>query len=454
MNIITKVISTILLLLVFSSSLANEDTQVTAEQLQYDSDKQESIVVSSIDPEDKWQDYLDKYGIQRGMNERNERTFFIAGYTQEVGERTDSRSFIDSKDIAYKKAVLNAKAELAKFLGSWMVSERTLTDTEINEDVPQSWITSVVEPVSTAERAHKLTDLTLDDQIKRFDPTWDGTNVSKEEKGLKLLEHNQRYTEKMAQRARAYLQGASTIFTAEGNSDHVYSVAVGIVWSFKSAKVAEAIYNSTVPIPKGEKALLSIKDRLEQLPDDKLAATMGTRVWWDQKGMPVVVSFASTDGKGLKSIQKKKTALKARTQIAQFVSEIVSSDAENNSDETMQAYNDDSITGFNNSNFVEKITSNSRGLTLSGVGTVHWRKFNHPITGNKMVVNVMSWSPDSSALAKWLTQMSKDQETAFNATKGGTAIGNSTGNSTGQSLPTAGIATPGLEGVSSDPDDF
>jgi hypothetical protein len=451
MNIFIKVINTILLLLVFSLSLANEDTQVTAEELQYDSDKQESIVLS-IDPEEKWQDYLDKYGIQPGQNERNGRTFFIVSYTQEVGPKPGDRSFIDSKNIAYSKAVTFAKAELAKFLGSWMVSGRTLTDTEINEDVPQSYIKAVIEPVSTAQRAHKLTNLALDDQIKRFDPTWDGTNIPKEEKVLKLVEHNQRYTEKMSQRARAYLQGASTIFTAEGYSDGDYSVTVGIVWSFKSAKVAEAIYNPTVPLPKGKKNPLSIKDRINKLPDDKLAATMGTRIWWDENGVPVVVSFAATDATGLKSIQKNKTSLQARTQIAQFVSEIVKSDAESNIDATIQAYDDDSLADFNNNTFEEKITSFSKGLPLSGVGSVHYRKFNHPITGNKMVVNVMSWSPDSAVLAKALKQMSKDQETEFDATKGGTVFVNSTD----QSLPTtaAGIATPGLEGVSSDPDDF
>ena len=66
-------------LVFFSSfSLANEDAQVTAEQLQYDNDKQESVVVVSIDPYEKWQDYLDKYDIVEGENERNGRTFFIA----------------------------------------------------------------------------------------------------------------------------------------------------------------------------------------------------------------------------------------------------------------------------------------------------------------------------------------------------------------------------------------
>ena len=450
MHIFTKAILTSFFLIFFSSlSLSNENSEVTSEELQFDSDKQESVVVS-IDPEEKWQDYLDKYGIEDGENERNGRTFFIASYTQEVGQPITSRTFIDSKENAYKKAEINAKADLAKFLGSWMISERFLTDTEVNEDVPQSYQKAVLEPISTANRVGILTDLTLDDQIKKFDPTWDGSGKSEEEKVLKVVEQNQRYVEKMAARARAYLQGASTIFTAEGESDGVYSVTVGIVWSFKSAAIAEAIYNPTIPLPQGKKNLLSIKDRIQNLSNDKLAATMGTRIWWDEDGSPVVVSFAATDGKGLKSIAKKKTALKAKTQIAQFVSEIIESDAENNIDETMQAYDDDSMIGFNNSNFEERIKSRSKLIKLSGVATILLRKFDHPVSGNKMVVNVMSWSPDSSSLAKSLEIMSKDQETKFNATKGGTA----TGNSSGQSLSTGGIATPGLEGVSSDPDDF
>ena len=444
-------ITTVTLVTFFSVfAFADANKQVTAEELQYDSAKHENVVVKSVDPLDKWEDYLNKYGINVGENKRNGRTFFIASYAQEVAAPTNSRKFIDSKDIAYKKAVLNAKGELAKFLGSWMESDRTLTDTEINEDVPQSYIKAVIEPISTAERAHKLTDLALDNQIRKFDPTWDGSNKPKEEKVLKVVEQNQRYVENMSSHARAYLQGASTIFTAEGDSDGDYTVVVGIVWSFKSAKVAESIYNPTAPVPKGKKNLLTIKDRLKKLSDDKLAASMGVRIWWDEKGKPVVLSFAATDGKGLKSIAKKKTSLKARNQIAQFVSEIVESDANNNINETIQAYNDDSIAGFDNSVFEEKIKARSKFIKLSGVGTIHYRKLRHPFTGKKMVVNVMAWSPDSSALARGLEKMSQDQETKFNATIGGSVFNKSSG----QSIPSGGVAIPGLEGVSSDPDDF
>ena len=61
MHIFTKAILTSLFLIFFSSlSLSNENSEVTSEELQFDSDKQENIVVS-IDPEEKWQDYLEKY---------------------------------------------------------------------------------------------------------------------------------------------------------------------------------------------------------------------------------------------------------------------------------------------------------------------------------------------------------------------------------------------------------
>ncbi len=313
MKNIIKILTIGLFTLFTTIVFANEDKQVTGEQLQYDSDKQESTIgtiVVSIDPYDKWQDYIDKYGLEEGFNERNGRTFFIAASAPEaVAAPTSSSKFIDSRRNAYKRAVSSAKANLAESLGTWIKSDSRLTEKEINEDIPQSYIKALIKPVSTAERAHKLTDLALDDQIRRFDPEWDGTNITKEEKVSKVVTQNIRYVDRVSARARAYLQGASTIFTAEGDSGGEYSVVVGIVWSFKSAKVAEAIYIPNAPLPIGKKKQLSIKDRLKKMSNDKLAATIGTRIWWDERGIPVVVSFAATDLRGSQSIAKKRQHL-------------------------------------------------------------------------------------------------------------------------------------------------
>ena len=64
----------------------------------------------------------------------------------------------------------------------------------------------------------------------------------------------------------------------------------------------------------------------------------------------------------------------------------------------------------------------------------------------------MAWSPESNKLARGLKKMSSDQKTKMYGTKGGTVFENY-GNQ-GQTIPVGGVAVPGLEGVSSDPDDF
>ena len=453
-------IKTLLIVLLASFTtftLAVENTEENiGEELQYNSDNHQSAVVKSTDPEDLWNDYLKKHNIRPGENTKNGRTFFIAFGTQEVGKKPNERGFVDSKDTAYRKALSNAKAEIAEFLGTWMKSNSTLTEKEINEDIPQSYIKAVVKPVSTADRAHLLTDLTLDDQIKKFDPTWDGTNKAKKEEIIdKIVEQNQQYVERMSSRAREFIQGASPIFTAEGVSDGTYTVTVGIVWSFKSAKVAEAIYLPNIKMPKGKKHLLTISDRLNKMSNTELAASMGVRIWRNEDGMPAVVSFAQTDGKGFKSIAKKKTTLKAKTEIAKFVAEMIESDAEGNIDEVMQAYNDDSTKAFNNSDFEAKIEARQKGVNLSGISTAHYRKFRHPASDKKMVVNVMAWTPNSSALARGLREMTNDQKTKFDASKGGTVFENpNNSNTSGGVIRDSNITGGGYVGATSSPDDF
>ncbi len=428
----------------------------TGTELQYNSDKNEALASTSIDPEDLWKDYLGKHNIDDGINKRNGRTFFIVHTTQAVGAPLNDRRFIESRNFAYAKATLDAKTELAKWMKTWVKSDQKIIAEEINnEEASQSFTEFVLKPVSTAERAHKLTNLQLDDEIKKFDPTWSGSNQPKEIKKKKLLEMNERYTRNLSAKARAFLQGAGTIFTAEGYVDGDYSVVVGLAWSFKSAKIAESIYNPNISTPKGSKNLLTITSRLKKLSDKKLAATTGIRTWWDENGNPVILSFSSTDSRGLKSIIKKKTALRARANIGQFVSEIVESDANEKGGEIMQSYDDDSIEAFDDSKFREEINARSKLLPLSGVSTIYYRKFEHPATGKKMVVNVMAWNMESSSLAKGLEKMSKDQETKFNSTKGGAVFDNIYSDSTdSNSLSSGGIITQGLEGVSSNPDDF
>ena len=120
--------------------------------------------------------------------------------------------------------------------------------------------------------------------------------------------------------------------------------------------------------------------------------------------------------------------------------------------ETIYYYDDDSHSAFNEQEFMADIIAKSKQLTLSGVSTIKYKKTRHPVTQGRIIVNVMAWSPESNKLARGLKKMSGDQKTKMHGTKSGTVFENY--ENQGQTIPVGGVAVPGLEGVSSDPDDF
>ena len=333
MKRIIKITSIALLSVLSTLSIANEDGFNIADELQYDSSKQKSEISISISPLEAWNNYLTKHNLNDGFNERNGRVFFV-GFGSEVvgngGSIVKSPGFLDARTSAYGIALLAAKAELANNLSSELSSERALTMFKISEDAAPAFREKVIKPLSLMDKAHKLTDLALDDQIKKFDPEWTGENKNKEEKLTALRKYILIYSENLSQKTKQFLQGATPVFNAEGpNHRGNYSVGVGIVWSAKSTKVAEAVYNPYSKTPKGKKKLLTIKDQLKNLNDKELASTYGSRIWWDEKGSPVVVSFASTDDQGFDTTAKRLTSMTARNQISIFVAEQIVADFKN-----------------------------------------------------------------------------------------------------------------------------
>ena len=260
----------------------------------------------------------------------------------------------------------------------------------------------------------------------------------------------------MSSHSREFIQGASPIFSAEGTAEGRYLVTVGIVWSFRSIKVAEAIYTPGMMVPEGKKHSLTIANRLNKMSDTKLSASMGVRLWWDENGSPVIISFSQTDGVGSRSIAKKKTKKSAKFQITKYVAEVIESDAVSNISETMRFDTDDNIEAFNNSKFTSKIDATQSGLNLSGVDTIHYRRFLHPISNKMMVTHVVSWSPKSSTYALDLRKITQDQETNFNASKGGTVFENSNNSEDPSSdvIRDDNTVSGGNVGATSAPDDF
>ena len=454
MRIFVKTVLASFFLVFFSSlSIASEDIQVTVEELQYNSDKQESIA-SPTAPSLKWEQYLLNGNINVGTNIRDDGRIFLIAYGEQiVGKPINSSGFMDSRTIAYNKALLAAKSELAEALKVELESSRSLTVTEFGNETP-SRLKDEIEPLSIMEKAATLTGLELDNEIKKFDPEWDGTNKTDNERIAKMAESREIYIENLVSKSRLFLQGATPIFNAEGpNENGKYVVAVGIYWSGKSTLVAESVYNPTVAPPQGKKNALTIKNQLDNLSDEDLAATLGVRIWWDEEGLPVIVSFAQAKGTGSTIIAKKKTAQRARHQIAQFVAENIVAKTSQAGGEVLDNFVEGSHESSDIEEFKLEISSRANKIELLGLRTILYKNITHPITDKRIVVNVITFETESSKLARGLMKMTDDQATKMDATKSGTVFKNNQ-ESSDNSNSVGTVTTTGLQGVSSDPDDF
>jgi hypothetical protein len=423
------------------------------ESLQQDSDQQLSIV-QPTDPNLKWDAYLSDHNLIEGVNTKSDGTmYFIAKGESYVGKSLDSKSFIDSRTVAYNKALLNAKNSLAESVASELKSERSMQIFETGGEVPPVFEQTVNE-LSIADKARTLTSLALDDEIKKFDPTWDGTNKSKEEKIQKVSNQIEKYKENLSQKARLFIQGASPIFNAEGPvSGGKYSVVVGMVWSANFTKIAESMYNPSVQIPLGKKAL-PVKEQIDQMlknSPDSLAASMGVRVWRNERGERALVSYAAALDQGSPIIAKNKTTMRARSQIAQFIGEQIASKGFMGGGEETHFY-DDSSEAFDNKRFEQEITARSKLVKLSGSSTIYYWRGKHPTSNQKMVVNVVHWSPSSANIARDFEATAVEQEDKMDSIKGGTLKKSESGNVSEPDV--GGAAVHGLSGDMTDPDDF
>ena len=369
-----------------------------------------------------------------------------------IGADKNDSNFMISRNAAFDSALAAAKKQMAAYLSTEIKSKNTLILSEFSNEVPNRLKEEVGEPLSIMDKANTLTGLSLDDQIKKFDPNWDGTKKTDADRIVKMAEQSERFTKYLTSRSIVFLQGTTPIFNAEGPSDGNYVVAVGIVWSGKSARIAESVYNPTVAPPQGNKNALTIQDRLDNLSDEELAATLGVRVWWDEEGLPVVVSFAQAKGTGSTLIAKDKTYGYATGQITSFVAEQIVASGFDKIDQEIHYYDDGSHTAFNLSEYRMTIKAVGSTMNLKGAGTVLYKKIVHPITEKRIVVNVVTWSPESNLIARALGKMSDDQATTMDATKAGTVFDNYQESTDDNSVGT--VSTTGLQGVSSDSDDF
>jgi hypothetical protein len=403
---------------------------------------QNDVAQFAPSPGDAARDWLDercssgKRCLVEGYNdpeEEGQSTVYVAIGTGYSSMPNSSQQIHSARQNAYSKAMLNAKAEFVRALGSQISvsmqninSENTMPDVDptaiVDEAVKKT--TGAITDMSEFEKIKKLINLKLNDQLKKngYD---ENAEVEKKKEIIKKVLNSDVFESTMQQSAQAFLSGFQTWKTFEkGNPGDRNEITIVGIWSDKLAELASHIKNynpQTFPLKEGKTKTLK-----EQLPLDNadvIRRTFGARMYYNERGEMSVVAFGhqapQKEGDDrLFSNACKKARNQATAQLTLFVNESV----------------------YYNDNFVEKDAQGTQVVngqeeefaflgqdweeTIKATGALKDAKFARiaqkkvpadKTFGASDCIVVVSWSPDNERGAKAVENA--NQSTSTNSTK-------------------------------------
>jgi hypothetical protein len=379
-------------------------------------------------PQGAWDDWLSQNGVQSGLNKLSGGSDFqYYAYSQSAVAEGPPEQFVNRRNIAFQKAMLMVKGELAKFVATDIESGQLLKVVESNGAAPPPLL-DAAKPLSVMDKAQKLTEKALDDQIKRYDPTWDGTGLPPEQRRQRLVQLEEAYQNRVATQARLFVSGAMPAAVFEGmGSDGRYTVGVGAVWSPRLAKRAYAILDPSTQSDRTPSTISvrdQIKSKLESNPQF-LSAANGLAIWRNELGEPSILAFVGIDASSSQMVIDGKTRTLATQMIQQFVGEQVVAKDNLNQQLSERKLDDGKQEVFDQSGYQSQIEATAPKMSISGLaGAYQWDGVN-PVSKGRMVVRVFAWTPSSRAAAGMLGAAGDTQRRAVE--KGGAAVSPTSG---------------------------
>lgn len=299
-------------------------------------------------PGDEARDWLDercsnpkKRCLEEGYNQpekEGQSTVYLAIGTGYSTMPNSAQQIHNARQNAYSKAMLNAKAEFVKSIGTDITvsmqninKENTMPDVDptaiVNEALKKN--TGAVDDMNEFDKIKKLINLKLNKSLKEngYD---ENAEIEEKKKIIAKVLNSDVFESTMQQSAQGFLSGFQTWKTFEnGEPGDRNEITVVAIWSDKLQKLASHIKNynpNTFPIKIGKTKTLK-----EQIPINNAAVlrrTFGARMYYNEKGEMSVVAFGhqSPQREGKKKLLQnacKKARGKANAQLTLFVNSSV-----------------------------------------------------------------------------------------------------------------------------------
>ena len=359
--------------------------------------------------EEKWSDRLSSKGKNLGILNSDGSLYVINSAS--VVKDSDDLGFIDSRLIAYEKAELNAKMEIARMMNETLTSSRS---SEIMEDMISGEDPDAQRTATKLDKASKIIDKSLDKALSYLGVSDEEIGEMNEKK--KKAQYQESFSSMQKSLSAAMIKGCAVVGAAEGETGNGYEMAVVMKYSPELRKLS-ALFTSGKSSPPTGKSKNSI-EKLKSLTVEQLVTTLGAKVMWDQEGNRIIVGFGQ-DGYetgGRRESQKMKNAQKrarmnANSAIKNFVSEDMVASETQEKAEKLTEYADGEENIFSEKNWKQSIITKSTTVDIAGTNVLRKWRGKHPDTGHAVAGVVVVWSYKTRKTSKQMEKDSKFDDT-------------------------------------------
>jgi len=469
---ITKKIVIILSFFIFNlTAQANDALDGIAEELEAPA---ESVMIESFDLGggqcEDWVKDTRKWSLGENTKNKDGSTFTVQVGSSVIAAPPGHPNYINSRQNAYVKAMLNAKSEIVKSMGE-SISREVLSslkegefgaDKQSEKESEKNAQEGDKDWKGALNKSLKLINAELDERLvdKGINPN-PNTPQEKEElqKEAEAIINSSSFAEIIKSSAKARMKGVRRVYVAEealkGEQGQICVVALV---SGKTMAMADAIFSGDFSIaPKGKYG----KPLKQSIPNHKtnaglktLLSSFGTEMLRDEKGNFHLVAYAQV-GPRSKTKTSMSNAVKVALQRAKgamrsYAQEYAMVDTANENSESAQELANEMQNYEYNNALETTLKSISSPIEIKGLSPYSRWAAKHPITGQLVVGVVLKWAATTAEAGDRLKkEMSRSAEPVVAGVRGKEAE-----QKFGQGAYSTGNDYKGEASGGSDEDDF
>ena len=379
----------------------------------------ESVIMMDIgsNPCTDWMNDRKK-PLYEGPNKKtNGEEFFVQTGSAVISAPPGHPNYISSRQNAYVKAFMTAKAAMLEYMETELSREITFSmkEGEFSRDKEaaqkKNKTTEETQFQAIKRKAALLINATLDEKLEEKGVDPDSNNPEDQKAVEQIVQevvNSTKFSDIIKSSSLQQLKGIRRMFVTEsvkqGKQGEICVVALS---SDKTMALADAVFSDPSIAPTG----MPNKPINQQIPNwrtnkgvKELLSTFGTEMLRDENGEFHVIAYAQSSAKSESKTSQQiaidKAVTRATAEIRTFSQEVASiNKAAENSEKATELAN--AIQEYEENEAFEKtLSSISVPAKISGIRKIGYWGAKHPLTGQTVYGAIVGWSPSNAITAK------------------------------------------------------